>query len=74
MKYLQQIEQGKRVTKESILEALHGGDWDVLYYAKEMQITNLIDQGKIDEDFDIQFHNYQEEYRCMMADAREEFK
>ena len=65
-KYVAQIKANKPVTIAAIIEALNEHDWEVLYYAKEDQISTLIDQGSISEDFISRWDDYQEEMRCMM--------
>ena len=58
---------------KEIATKLNNGDWEPLYFATEKQIDTLIEQGKIDEDFYCRHQDYQEEVRCMMGDALEEF-
>jgi len=62
------IENGQKITNQNIIDDLKNGDWDCLYFAKEDQIYNLIDCGKIDEDFGSRYEDYQEELRCMKAE------
>ena len=58
---------------KKIAAKLNNGDWEPLYFATEKQIDTLIEQGKIDEDFYTRHQEYQEEVRCMMGNALEEF-
>ena len=66
--YQQQIEESVKVSTSAVLEALNEGEWDVLYFAKEEMITELIDEGRIDEDFGTRYQVYQEEMRSMMSE------
>jgi len=58
---------------KEIASRLNNGDWEPLYSATQKQIDTLINQGKIDEEFFTRHQDYQEEVRCMMGDALEEF-
>jgi len=58
---------------KEIASRLNNGDWEPLYSATQKQIDTLINQGKIDEEFFTRHQDYQEEMRCMMGDALEEF-
>jgi len=58
---------------KEIASRLNNGDWEPLYFATQKQIDTLINQGKIDEEFFTRHQDYQEEVRCMMGDALEEF-
>ena len=59
--------------EKEIATQLNAGDWEPLYTATEDQISNLIDEGEISEDFYSRHQEYSEEMRCMMADAVAEF-
>tara|TARA_R110002126_G_C10243277_1_gene481272 strand:- start:459 stop:668 length:210 start_codon:yes stop_codon:yes gene_type:complete len=61
------IEQGRKVTLKAIEADLKADWWDALYYASYDQISNLVNQGRIDEDFVSRHYNYQEEMRAMLA-------
>lgn len=67
------IEQRQPITLEAIEYDLLGGDWDALYHAEETQIGQLIDEARIDEDFYSRWQDYQEEMRCLRAEAEQEF-
>ena len=67
MNYQQCIESGKRVTLKAIVEALASNDWDVLYFSSEEQISQLIEAGRIDEDFASRHFQYAEEMSVMMG-------
>jgi hypothetical protein len=67
------IEQKKPITLEAIAFDLNNDNWDALYFATEEQISKLINSGKIDEDFDSRHQDYQEEMRCLRAEAAAEF-
>ena len=69
----QRIIEGKKATLESIATDLNNGAWDALYYATEEQVSNLIDSGRICEDFFSRHQDYQEEMRVMMNQAMAEF-
>lgn len=65
----EQVENGKSITLDAIATDLNN-DLDIpLYLASEVQIDNLIQQGRIDEDFSSRYQNAQEELRVMKADA-----
>lgn len=67
------VSEGRKPTLAAIADDLNGGAWDALYYAAEEQVCALIDQGRISEDFFSRHQDYQEEARCLMADALREF-
>ncbi len=62
------IEEGKSVTLESIETDLNNDCWNALYYATYEQISTLIQQNRISEDFSSRHDNYQEEMRCLKAE------
>lgn len=68
-----QIDNGQPVTLDAIAADLNNGDWDALYYATEVQISKLIDAGRISEDFFSRHQDYQEEMRVLMNQAMAEF-
>ena len=49
------------------------GVYNKLDEVQQSVVDSLIEQGKIDEDFYSRHQDYQEEVRCMMGDALEEF-
>jgi hypothetical protein len=69
----QLVENSKPVTLDAIESDLNNNCWDALYFATEEQISSLIDSGKIDEDFYSRHQDYQEEMRCLRAEAQAEF-
>tara|TARA_Y100001936_G_C16054295_1_gene659910 strand:+ start:1688 stop:1927 length:240 start_codon:yes stop_codon:yes gene_type:complete len=69
----QQVENGQKVTLEAIETDLNNDQWDALYFASEEQISKLISEGRICEDFSFRYENYQEELRVIRANAAEEF-
>ena len=69
----ERIEKGQSVTLESIEADIKNDCWNALYYATEEQISKLIDQGRISEDFFSRHQDYQEEMRCLHAEALSEF-
>jgi len=66
MSYQKLIEAGKKVSLKSIVEALAANDWDVLYFSSEEQVAQLIDAGRIDEDFASRHFQYAEEMAHLM--------
>jgi len=69
----QLIEQQKPITLVAIATDLNSGNWEALYFATEKQIDKLIDTNRIDEDFGSRHQDYQEEMRCLRAEAIIEF-
>ena len=63
------IEAGKKFTLTDIVSDLNTGNWCPLYYITEEQVDNLIEKGRIDEDFQSRHQDYQEEMRCLIASA-----
>lgn len=68
------ITEGQSVTLKSIETDLNNDCWNALYYASEEQIDKLISQKRISEDFFSRHQDYQEEMRCLKAEAEEEFQ
>lgn len=68
------IEEGKKVTLESIETDLNNDCWNALYYASEDQISQLISENRISEDFFSRHQDYLEEMRCLKAEAEAEFQ
>lgn len=68
------IEEGKAITLQSIETDLNNDCWTALYYATEEQINTLISQNRISEDFFSRHQTYQEEMRCLKAEAEAEFQ
>ncbi len=64
----QQVENRQRVTLAAIESDLNNDSWDALYFATEEQISTLIRQGKISEDFSSRHQDYQEEMRVLKAE------
>lgn len=67
------IGEGRKVTLQALRDDLSAGVMDALYYASESQILTLIERGQISEDYHAHHQTYQEEMRCLMADALREF-
>ena len=65
--------QGKKCSVQDILADLNGGHDTALYFAKESQIQQLIDAGKIDEDYFMHWMNAQEEMAHLRHEANQEF-
>jgi HEPN domain-containing protein len=59
------VENKKKVTEAAIEFDLNNDHWDALYFASEQQIQNLIQKGRIDEDFSSRHQTYQEELRVL---------
>lgn len=67
------ISDGREVTLQAVLDDLSAGAMDALYYASEAQIMLLIERDQISEDYLSRHQSYQEDMRCLMADAFREF-
>lgn len=65
--------QGKKCSVQDILADLNSGHETALYFAKESQIQQLIDAGKIDEDYFTHWMNAQEEMAHLRHEANQEF-
>jgi hypothetical protein len=66
------VENEKKVTQKAIVADLDMGDYSCLYFATEDQIDNLIQSGKISEDIDSIYQDYQEELRVIKAEYIDE--
>jgi len=70
----QRITEGKSATLESIETDLNNDCWNALYYASEEQISQLISENRISEDFFARHQDRLEEMRCLKAEAEAEFQ
>lgn len=65
--------QGKKCSVQDVLADLKSGHDTALYFADESQIQQLIDAGKIDEDYFSHWMNAQEEMAHLRHEANQEF-
>lgn len=65
--------QGKKCSVQDVLADLKSGHDTALYFADESQIQQLIDAGKIDEDYFSHWMNAQEEMAHLRHEAEQEF-
>lgn len=64
--YQQQIEDGVKISRSAVKEAILEREYDVLYFALESQIGDLVSSEEVSEDISSMYQNYQEEMRCLM--------
>ena len=62
------VENRKKVTQKAIVADIQNGNYNCLYFASEQQISKLIDTGKISEDIDSVWQDYQEELRVIKSE------